>query len=140
MQRGHGLYNGTFANKAVLVSSDEEKETRLFKNVKLLRFFDHPNIVRLQGYSALWKPVLLLMDNMSGKLWNWINYFAFFFTSEISYFLMYVGEWTITTRKPQFIRAMLTTTSKFTQFIEAILTKTSKKLHFIRIELTKTSK
>lgn len=50
----------------------------------------------------------------------------FFFTSEISYFLMYVGEWTITTRKPQFLRAMLTTTSK--------------KLHFIRIELTKTSK
>lgn len=65
---------------------------------------------------------------------------VFFFTSEISYFLMYVGEWTITTRKPQFLRAMLTTTSKFTQFIEAILTKTSKKLHFIRIELTKTSK
>lgn len=68
MQRGHGLYNGTFANKAVLVSSDEEKETRLFKNVNLLRFFDHPNIVRLQGYSALCKPVLLLMENMSGKL------------------------------------------------------------------------
>lgn len=66
MQRGHGLYNGTFANKAILVSSDEEKETRLFKNVNLLRFFDHPNIVRLQGYSALWKPVLLLMENMSG--------------------------------------------------------------------------
>lgn len=65
MQRGHGLYNGTFANKAVLVSSDEEKETRLFKNVNLLRFFDHPNIVRLEGYSALWKPVLLLMENMS---------------------------------------------------------------------------
>lgn len=66
MQRGHGLYNGTFVNKAVLVSSDEDKETRLFKNVNLLRFFDHPNIVRLEGYSALWKPVLLLMENMSG--------------------------------------------------------------------------
>uniref|UniRef100_K1PF28 Tyrosine-protein kinase Fps85D n=1 Tax=Magallana gigas TaxID=29159 RepID=K1PF28_MAGGI len=66
MQRGHGLYNGTFANKAVLVGSDEEKETRLFKNVNLLRLFDHPNIVRLEGYSALWKPVLLLMENMFG--------------------------------------------------------------------------
>lgn len=34
----------------------------------MLRVFDHPNIVRLEGYSALSKPVLLLMENMSGGL------------------------------------------------------------------------
>lgn len=67
-QRNETLFKGSFQDKAVLVSSDDNKEYRLFKNVKFLRSFDHPNIVRLEGYSALWKPVFLLLEDMSGQL------------------------------------------------------------------------
>lgn len=68
MQSGHNLFRGTFGEQIALVRSDPQDENRLFKNAHLLRFFNHPNIVNLIGYAALHKPVLLVMEDMSGFL------------------------------------------------------------------------
>jgi hypothetical protein len=47
--------------------ADDEGGKVVFKNLKFLRQFKHPNIVQLIGISALRMPVLLVMEHLSGK-------------------------------------------------------------------------
>jgi hypothetical protein len=48
--------------------ADDEGGKIVFKNLKILRQFKHPNIVQLVGFSALRMPVLLVMEHFSGKI------------------------------------------------------------------------
>lgn len=57
---------GTFGTLDVLVYTDKDCEIRLFNNINLLRILIHKNIVNIEGYSALQKPIFLVLENMAG--------------------------------------------------------------------------
>lgn len=60
------ILSGTFGTQKVLVCINKDHEIRLHKNIYFLRIFKHPNIVKMEGYSSLRKPVLLVLENMAG--------------------------------------------------------------------------
>lgn len=60
------ILTGTYGTQDVLVCIDNDCEFRLFKNINLLRILNNPNIVDMEGYSALRKPVFLVLKNMAG--------------------------------------------------------------------------
>lgn len=57
---------GTFGTLDVLVCTDKDCKIRLFNNINLLRILIHKNIVNIEGYSALQKPIFLVLENMAG--------------------------------------------------------------------------
>lgn len=73
------MLDGTFGTLKVLVCIDNECEIRLFKNINLLRELIHPNIVDMEGYSALQKPVFLVLENMTGIIELFWGFFGVFF-------------------------------------------------------------
>lgn len=60
------ILSGTFGTQNVLVCINDDHEIRLFKNIYILRIFNHPNIVKMEGYSSVQKPVHLVLENMAG--------------------------------------------------------------------------
>lgn len=74
MTSGHILARGTYGEKKVLVIPSEN-EKKLLKNLTVMRYFNHENIVRMEAYSALRKPILLFAENMSGNYYFKNGYF-----------------------------------------------------------------
>lgn len=70
---GLDLHKGKFGDQASIVIHGKERENQIFINVELLRHLVHPNIVRLMGYSALQKPVLLLLHYMPDSLLHYLR-------------------------------------------------------------------
>ncbi|XP_034337184.2 fer-related kinase 1 [Magallana gigas] len=73
IDNGLNLHRGQFGDHGSLVIHGEERENQIFRYVELLRHLVHPNVVRLKGYSALQKPVLLVIEYMSDSLPHYLR-------------------------------------------------------------------
>lgn len=73
IDNGLDLHQGKFGEHPSLVIHGEEREQLIFRNIEVLRHLAFPNIVCLKGYSALQKPILLVLGYMSDSLLHYLR-------------------------------------------------------------------